>query len=64
MTEPKHEYPSRHLPGSHWATDAAWEILDVIKPGLIPMDVRSWLAGAIAGRLMKERNDAGPASKH
>lgn len=54
MTE-KHEYPSPYRPGAHWATDAAWEILDVIKPGLIPLDVRSYLAGAIAGRLVRER---------
>lgn len=56
--EPKHEYPDRHPPGSHWATDAAWEILDTIKPGVIQQDVRAWLAGAIAGRLSKERDEA------
>lgn len=57
MSEPKHEYPSRHPPGTHWATDAAWEILDTIKPGLIRPDVRAYLAGAIAGRLSRERED-------
>lgn len=52
-----HKYPDRHPPGTHWSTDEAWEILDTIKPGLIPPDVRAWIAGAIAGRLMKERED-------
>lgn len=54
--EPKHEYPDRHPPGACWSTDAAWEILDVIKPGLIPTDVRAYLAGRIAGRLIRERD--------
>jgi len=49
---PKHVYPDQHPPGSHWATSAAWEILDAIKPGLIPDDVRAYLAGRIAGLLM------------
>lgn len=51
-----HPYPSRYLPGSHWAVDAGWEILDTIKPGVIPDDVRFFIAGAIAGALMKERD--------
>jgi len=55
--EPKHEYPGGYEPGSHWSLDAAWEILDHIKPGLIPMDVRCWLAGAIAGRMERERQE-------
>lgn len=50
-----HTYPSKYPPGSHWAVDAGWEILDAIKPGVIPNDVRFFLAGQIAGRLMKER---------
>jgi hypothetical protein len=54
-TTVQHEYPSRYGPGVHWATDAAWEILDNIKPGVIDVDVRSFLAGLIAGRLMEER---------
>lgn len=55
----KHRYPDRYPPGTHWATDAAWEILDTIKPGVISDDVRAFLAGQIAGRLMRERdNDA------
>lgn len=54
-TTAEHEYPSNHGPGAHWATDAAWEILDTIKPGVISLEVRSLLAGQIAGRLMRER---------
>jgi hypothetical protein len=55
----EHEYPSNYGPGTHWATDAAWQILDSIKPGVISADVRAFLAGQIAGRLMKERQDCG-----
>lgn len=55
--EPKHTYPSNYMPGAHWATDAAWEILDTIKPGVIGEGVRAFLAGHIAGRLMKERKE-------
>ena len=51
----KHTYPDRYPPGSHWATDAAWEILDTIKPGVISDDVRAFLAGLITGRLIRER---------
>jgi hypothetical protein len=56
--EPQHQYPSAYQPGSHWAVDAGWEILDILKPGVIPDEVRFWLAGAIAGRLMRERDAA------
>lgn len=55
MTE--HTYPDRYKPGTHWSTDAAWEILDRVKPGVIPDEVRALLAGLIAGRLMAERAD-------
>jgi hypothetical protein len=51
-----HHYPDRYPPGTHWAVDAAWEILDKIKPGVLPDDVRAFLAGQIAGRLVKERD--------
>jgi hypothetical protein len=55
----EHEYPSNYGPSTHWATDAAWQILDSIKPGVISAEVRAYLAGQIAGRLMKERQDCG-----
>ena len=53
-----HTYPDRYPPGTHWSLDAAWEILDTIKPGVIPDDVRALLAGMISGRLMQERETA------
>jgi hypothetical protein len=53
----KHTYLSRYLPGSHWATDEAWAILDLVKPGVIPDDVRFLLAGVIAGTLMRYKHD-------
>lgn len=56
MTD-QHTYPSNYPPGTHWAIDAAWEILDVFKPGAINPDNRALLAGMIAGRLVKERRD-------
>ncbi len=51
----EHEYPDRYGPGAHWAIDAAWKILDTVKPGVISTEVRAFLAGQIAGRLMRER---------
>jgi hypothetical protein len=49
-----YEYPSNYYPGSGGKElDEAWEILDTIKPGVIPLDVRSYLAGQITGILMK-----------
>lgn len=51
----QHTYPSEYPPGTHWASDAAWEILDRLTPGAISDDVRAYLAGSIAGRLMMER---------
>jgi hypothetical protein len=51
--EPKHTYPSQHPEGLHWATDEAWQILDMLKPGAIPDDIRFLLAGLIAGKLMR-----------
>lgn len=51
-----HEYPSEYGPGTHWATDAAWKILDTLRPGTLSVEVRAYLAGQIAGRLMRERD--------
>lgn len=49
----RHHYPTDHRPGSHWATTEGWGVLDCIKPGAIPDDVRMYLCGAIAGLLIK-----------
>ena len=54
----QHTYPSNYPPGTHWATDEAWAILDTLKPGVISDDVRFFLAGSIAGTLMRIRRDA------
>jgi hypothetical protein len=53
----EHEYPSSYPPGKHWAMDAAWGILDMLAPGRLTINERTFLAGIIAGRLMKERDD-------
>jgi hypothetical protein len=55
-----HQYPSNYPPGTHWSIDAAWEILDMLKPGELTIETRSLLAGLIAGRLMRERDEAKP----
>lgn len=53
-----HSYPSRHTPDSgNWAAAEAWAILDTLKPGRIPPDVRCYLAGAIAAVLMKRGDE-------
>lgn len=54
----KHTYPSKYPPGTSWHTDAAWEILDIIKPGVLDDDVRAVLGGMIAGRVSREREQA------
>jgi hypothetical protein len=51
----EHTYPSKYPPGTRWDTDAAWEILDFLKPGVISEDNRAMLGGLIAGRLNRER---------
>lgn len=61
--EPKHTYPDRHPKGSYWATDVGWEILDRIKPGIIPDDVRAYICGAIAGTLVKYVGERDPKDR-
>ena len=54
-----HTYEAAHLPESGWQYAEAWEILDQLKPDSIPINVRVWLAGIIAGaldRVTKERS--------
>lgn len=53
-----HPYPSLHRPGTHWATDESWVILDTLPVGLLPDDQRFLLAGMIAGSLMRVRSNA------
>lgn len=51
----KHQYPSRYTPGQHWATDRAWDILDRLPVGTLSTEQRAFIAGMIAGALMRER---------
>jgi hypothetical protein len=52
MTE--HTYPPDYpKDANHWAIRRAWEILDALTPGAIPENCRFFLAGAIAGALMR-----------
>jgi hypothetical protein len=45
------------LPGSHWATDEAWRILDTLPVNALDMTHRCLIAGMIAGALMKAKRD-------
>lgn len=62
MPEPlrQHSYPDAFPPGSHWAADEAWSILDSIKPGAIDDDIRAYLAGQIMGTLLRIVRDKCP----
>jgi hypothetical protein len=57
MLLPEHPYPPAYKPGTHWAIDEAWEILDSLPVGLLPSDYRFLLAGQIAGTLMRIKKD-------
>lgn len=48
-----HKYPPNYPPGTHWAIDKGWEVMDQIKPGRISDELRFLLAGQIAGMLMR-----------
>lgn len=50
---PEHTYPSDHGRGVDPILDQAWDILDAIKPGVIPVEVRTWLCGQFVGILSK-----------
>jgi hypothetical protein len=50
-------YPSNYPPGTHPALDEAWEILDTIQDGAIPETLRIFLAGVIAGKILKYRGN-------
>lgn len=59
----EHTYPEGRGPGIHWALDEAWTILDTIRPGVIPDEVRVFLSGMIAGTLMRLRAMPGRAEE-
>lgn len=49
----QHPYPSEYRPGTHWATDEAWTILDRLPVGMLPDEDRFLVCGMIAGALMR-----------
>lgn len=49
----EHQYPSEYGRGIDPVLNQAWDILDTIKPGVIPTDVRAWLAAQITSILTK-----------
>jgi hypothetical protein len=54
--EPKHTYPSNYRPGSgDEDLDECWKFLDMIKPGIIPADVRAFLCGVMMGMISRGR---------
>jgi len=57
MAKDEHTYPSNYTPGTHWATDEAWKILDTLRPGALDAAARAFLAGMIVGTLMRIRAD-------
>jgi hypothetical protein len=50
---PQHSYPNSYQPGTNWATDEAWKILDALPPGRLTELERAYLAGLIAGTLLR-----------
>jgi hypothetical protein len=51
LGENGHHYAATRLPETAWNVREAWEILDTLAPGVIPVDARMLLAGLIAGAL-------------
>jgi len=51
----EHEYPSEYGRGVDADLDDVWRILDMVRPGLIPNDVRFLLAGAFCGLIKKAK---------
>jgi len=64
VAEDKHTYPSNHGPGTHWATDLAWECLDALPVGQLTREQRALIAGMMTGAIMNQNMNAdGVASK-
>lgn len=53
MDAPQHRYPPAYPPGTSWALDEAWRILDTFRPGALDDDTRDLLAGMITGTLWR-----------
>lgn len=62
MTEPKqHGYPSNPDYGPQSSDERmreAWTLLDHVKPGIIPDDVRAYLVGGIVGLISRYQEKA------
>lgn len=55
MKRDPNDYPRDHKPGAHWSTDKAWQIMDLIAPGMISSRLRDLMSGMIAGALVEAR---------
>lgn len=55
MKRDPNDYPRDHKPGTHWATDKAWQIMDLIPPDGISSPLRDLMSGMIAGSLVEAR---------
>ena len=53
LGEHAHTYPSMYQRGVISFLDEAWNVLDTIKSGIIPDDVRAYLAGYFGAALEK-----------
>lgn len=49
------DYPRDHKPGTHWATDKGWEVMNMIAPGVISSVQRDLMSGIIASMLIEAR---------
>jgi hypothetical protein len=57
MPQPQHTYPLSYRPGTYWALEDAWDILDSLQPGVLSETIRDFLAGQIAGALMRRAGE-------
>lgn len=55
MIRDPNDYPRDHKPGTHWSTDKAWEIMDMVPPGAISSALRDLMSGMISGSLVEAR---------
>jgi hypothetical protein len=57
-TAPQHTYPSNYRPsGKDTDLDRVWEGLDFVRVGVIPDDVRAYLAGYFGGLISRTREE-------
>ena len=63
MAEDKHTYPSNHGPGTHWATDIAWQCLDALPIGMLTPSQRALISGMMTGAIMNPNMNAHEAAR-